>query len=144
MVILANGTAELAGPVIASDATASTSTTTGALVVSGGVGVAGSTVSGTFAGGVQALSGAGAANVTTLTTALTTTGGAQAITLADGINGQIKTVIHDVDGGSAILTPTTKTGFTTVTFTNVGETVTLQFLTTRGWFVLSSYGAVVA
>lgn len=98
---------------------------------------------GSVFGGVQALSGAGAVNVTTQTTALTTSGVAQALTLADGTNGQTKTIIHDVDGGSAVLTPTTKTGFSTVTFTNVGETVTLQYLTTRGWFVLSSYGAVV-
>jgi hypothetical protein len=99
---------------------------------------------GAMVGGVQALSGAGAANVTTLTTALTTTGAAQAITLADGSNGQVKTIIHDVDGGSAVLTPTTKTGFTTITFTNVGETATLQFLTTRGWFILALNGAVAA
>lgn len=95
-------------------------------------------------GGVQALSGAGAVNLTTQATALTSTGAAQAITLADGVNGQIKTIVHDVDGGSAVLTPTTKTGFSTITFTNVGETVTLQYFTTRGWMVLSSYLATVA
>ena len=43
-----------------------------------------------------------------------------------------------------VLTPTTKTGFSTVTFTNAGDTVTLQFITTRGWMVIGSYGAVVA
>lgn len=101
-----------------------------------------------FSGGVggtpQALSGAGAVNVTTLTTALTSTGGSQALTLADGTNGQLKTIVHDVDGGSSILTPTTKTGFSTVTFSNAGDTATLQFFTTRGWMVLASFGAVVA
>ena len=94
-------------------------------------------------GTVQRLSGAGAVNLTTLTTALTTTGASQALTLANGVDGQIKTIIHDVDGGSAVLTPATKTGFTTVTFTNVGDTVTLQYLTTRGWFVIGSKGVTL-
>jgi hypothetical protein len=101
------------------------------------------THNGGIAGVPQALSGAGAVDVVTLTTALTTTGASQALTLANGTNGQIKYIIHDVDGGSAILTPTTKTGFSTVTFTNAGDTVTLVYLNTRGWFVLSVYGATV-
>lgn len=102
------------------------------------------TLGAAYIGSVQNLSGAGAANVTTETTALATTGAAQAITLADGVNGQTKIIIHDVDGGSAVLTPTTKTGFSTVTFTNAGESVTLKFLTTRGWIVTGSYLAVIA
>ncbi len=90
------------------------------------------------------LSGAGAVSVTKDTTKLTSTGVAQAITLANGVDGQIKHILHDVDGGSMVLAPTTKTGFSTVTFTNVGDTVTLEYATTRGWFVISNYGAVVA
>lgn len=92
----------------------------------------------------DALSGAGAIPVTTPTTALTTSGVAQALTLANGTNGQVKTIVHDVDGGSAVLTPTTKTGFSTITFTNAGDTVTLQYFTTRGWMVIGSFGAVIA
>lgn len=92
----------------------------------------------------QALSGAGAVNVTTLCTKLTTTGASQALTLADGTNGQLKVIIHDVDGGSAVLTPTTKTGFTTITFTAVGESATLMFVTTRGWIIVALNGAVAA
>lgn len=95
-------------------------------------------------GTIQRLSGAGAVNLTTLTTALTTTGGSQALTLADGVDGQIKTIVHDVDGGSAILTPTTKTGFSTMTFTNAGDTITLQFFTTRGWMVIGNRGGTIA
>lgn len=95
-------------------------------------------------GTVQRLSGAGAVNLTTLTTALTTTGGSEALTLADGVDGQIKTIVHDVDGGSAILTPTTKTGFSTMTFTNAGDTITLQFFTTRGWMIIGNRGGTVA
>lgn len=90
------------------------------------------------------LSGAGAIPVTTPTTAYTSTGAAQALTLANGTAGQVKTIVHDVDGGSGILTPTTKTGFTTVTFNNAGDTVTLQYFTTRGWMVIGSFGAVIA
>jgi hypothetical protein len=90
------------------------------------------------------LSGAGAIPITTTTTAYTSTGAAQALTLANGTNGQVKTIVHDVDGGSGVLTPTTKTGFTTVTFNNAGDTVTLQYFTTRGWMVIGSFGAVIA
>jgi hypothetical protein len=131
--------------------TAATSTTSGALQVAGGVGVAGAVYVGTnlvTTGAVVAVttarSGAGAVSATSLTTTLTSTGVAEAITLADGVNGQIKTIAHDVDGGSMVLTPTTKTGWSTATFTNAGDTLTLQFFTTRGWMVLASYGTVVA
>lgn len=69
-------------------------------------------------GAPQALSGAGAVNVTTLVTLFTSTGGAQALTLADGTRaGQLKIIAHVVDGGSGVLTPTTKTNFTTLTLT---------------------------
>jgi hypothetical protein len=80
--------------------------------------------------------------VTTLTTKLTTTGVADALTLANGVDGQIKIIVHDVDGGSGALVPTTKTGFTTITFTNVGESCTLIYVTTRGWMILALNGAV--
>jgi hypothetical protein len=91
----------------------------------------------------QSLSGAGAVNITNYSTEYTSTGVAQALTLADGRAGQIKVIVHGVDGGSGVLTPTTKTGFSTITFTNAGDSVTLQFFTTRGWMVTGSYGAVV-
>ena len=111
----------------------------------GSVSVTGSISASTYtAGSVQSLSGAGAVNVTTAITELTSTGAAQALTLANGAAGQEKTIIHGVDGGSMVLTPTTKTGFSTVTFTTAGESVTLVFLTTRGWCVKASYLAVIA
>jgi hypothetical protein len=91
----------------------------------------------------QALSGAGAVNVTDMLTSLTTTGAAQALTLANGTLGQVKVISHVVDGGSAVLTPTTKIGFTTITFTNVGDSATLIY-TAAGWAVTGSYGATVA
>lgn len=92
----------------------------------------------------DSLSGAGAVSVSKDTTKYTSTGVAQALTLADGADGQIKRILHVVDGGSGVLTPTTKTGFSTVTFTNAGESVTLEFVATQGWIVIGSYGAVIA
>ena len=75
---------------------------------------------------------------------LTSTGVADALTLANGTAGQIITIVHDVDGGSAVLTPTTKSGFTTITFTAVGETATLMYTATRGWVIIGLYLAVAA
>jgi len=92
----------------------------------------------------QALSGAGAVDVVTSATAFTSTGAAQALTLLNGANGQIKTIAHVVDGGSGVLTPTTKSGYTTITFTNVGDSVTLQYHTTAGWCIVGIFGAVAA
>jgi hypothetical protein len=100
-------------------------------------------VTGVTTGTVQALSGAGAVNTTTAVTSLTTTGVAQALTLANGAAGQFKTIVHTVDGGSAVLTPTTKVGFTTITFTNVGESATLVY-TAAGWAIVALNGAVAA
>jgi hypothetical protein len=91
----------------------------------------------------QALSGAGAVNLTTALTSLTTTGASQALTLAAGVLGQCKTIVHTVDGGSAVLTPTTGLGYTTITFTNVGESVSLVY-TATGWAIVSIRGAVAA
>jgi hypothetical protein len=91
----------------------------------------------------QALSGAGAVNLTDALTSLTTTGASQALTLADGTVGQCKSIVHVVDGGSAILTPTTKIGFSTITFTNVGDSVSLVY-TSVGWAVVGSKGVTIA
>ena len=48
-----------------------------------------------------------------------------------------------VDGGSAVLTPTTKIGFSTITFTNVGESASLVY-TSAGWAITALNGAVAA
>lgn len=90
------------------------------------------------------LSGAGAVPITRPVCKLTSTGSGQAITLANGTDGQQLKIIHAVDGGSMVLTATTKSGWTTsITFTNVADNVTLQYFTTLGWVVLSSKGATV-
>ena len=100
-------------------------------------------VTGDIFASTQSLSGAGAVNVTDMFTSLTTTGAAQALTLANGTAGQIKIISHVVDGASAVLTPTTKIGFTTITFTNVGDSATLIY-TAAGWAIIGISGAVAA
>lgn len=91
----------------------------------------------------QALSGAGAVNTIDMLTSLTTTGAAQALTLANGTLGQIKIICHVVDGGSAVLTPTTKIGFSTITFTAVGDSAMLIY-TVAGWDIVALNGATTA
>lgn len=100
---------------------------------------------GTIATTMQLLSGAGAVNVTTVTTMLTTTGSAQGLTLANGgSDAQIKIIVHRVAGGTAVLTPTTKTGYSKITFNSAGDSVTLMYVTTQGWIVLASRGVTIA
>jgi hypothetical protein len=91
----------------------------------------------------QSLSGAGAVDITNAFTSLTTTGAAQALTLANGSVGEVKVIVHAVDGGSAVLTPTTKIGFSTVTFTAVGDSVMLIY-TSAGWAIIGSRGVTIA
>ena len=93
--------------------------------------------------GTQSLSGAGAVDITNAFTSLTTSGVSQALTLADGVVGEMKIIVHAVDGGSAVLTPTTKIGFSTVTFAAVGDSVTLIY-TSAGWAILASRGVTIA
>ncbi len=93
----------------------------------------------------QSLSGSGAADVTSSLTKLTTGAGAAAVTLANGTDGQVKTLVMVVDGGGdAVLTPATKTGFSTITFNDAGDTATLRYVTTQGWLIQSSNGVTVA
>lgn len=94
-------------------------------------------------GTVTTKSGAGAVPITAGTVRLTTTG-ANALTLANGANGQLLTIVMVVDGGDGTLTPTTATGFTTLTFGDVGDSVTLQYFTTLGWMIVANNGVVAA
>ncbi len=81
----------------------------------------------------QTVSTTAAVSVATALTLLTTTD-TTASTLADGtIVGQIKIIVYDVDSGSTVCTPTTASGFSTVTFTDAGDTIVLLWTTTRGW-----------
>ena len=100
----------------------------------------------TITGGVQALSGAGAADVTNLVTELTTGAGAAAVTLADGTTvGQMKIITMVVDGGgTATVTPTTFANGSTLAFADVNDTVMLAWANTIGWVIVSNSGAVVS
>ncbi len=88
--------------------------------------------------------GPGAVDVTTTTTAFTSTGAADALTLADGTTGQIKTVVYVAEGAggdSGELVPTNRIGYAKITFNDIGDSATLQFVGT-GWAILALYGAV--
>lgn len=95
-------------------------------------------------GGTSAKSGPGAIDITNRFTNLTTTGTGDALTLANGAVGQEKTIIHTVDGGTGVLTPTTKLGFSTITFTNAGDTASLLWSGALGWVITGSEGVTIA
>jgi len=101
-------------------------------------------LTGRVIGTVTTRSGAGAVPITAATVQISTGAGAAALTLANGTAGQMLTLVMTVDGGGdATLTPTTKTGFTTIVFGDVGDAVVLQYFTTLGWMVVSNNGATV-
>ena len=93
-------------------------------------------------GTVGTRSGAGAVPITSSTVRLTTTG-TDALTLANGANGQILTIVMVAYVGDGTLTPTTKTGFSTITFGAVGDAITLQYFTTLGWMVIGNSGCTI-
>jgi hypothetical protein len=92
-----------------------------------------------------ALNAGAACGVTTVASGFALNG-TNALTLANGTNGQIKTIVCTAvtAAGTATLTPTTCSGFTTVAFTAAGQTLTLQYFTTGGWVILSVRGATPA
>ena len=91
----------------------------------------------------QALSGAGAVDVVSSITEITSTGASEALTLADGTEGQLKFLVHIVDGGSSVLTPTNFGSGSTLTFTDAGDSATLIF-TNGSWWVVGINGATIA
>ena len=100
----------------------------------------------TITGGVQALSGAGAADTTNLITELTTGAGAAAVTLADGTtSGQMKIIYMVVDGGgTATVTPATFASGTQIAFDAVSESVTLVWNSAIGWVAVSGRNATIS
>lgn len=86
----------------------------------------------------QALSGPGAVNITSALTVWTTTG-ADAGTLADGaFVGQTKEILMTADGGDGTLTPANLSGGDTITFSNVGDYVLLQW-DGSNWVVIKRF-----
>lgn len=91
---------------------------------------------------LQSLVGPGAINVTVPLTQISTEA-ADAFTLADGKEGQLKTIVMIADLGNGVVTPANASGFTTITFSAVGQSATLMF-TNGAWVVISLNGAVAA
>ena len=95
-------------------------------------------------GGTTATSGAGAVAITGAIHEVTTTGTGDALTLADGTAGQRLSVIYVAEGAggdTAVITPTTLAGGTTITLNNLGDSCDLVFSSTGGWYVLGLGGA---
>ena len=83
--------------------------------------------------GIQA-----AVGITTALTLLGSSGTDTATTLADGtVIGQIKIVVHDVDGGNSILAVTDALGFADIDFVTAGDNATLMWTGTTGWALLA-------
>lgn len=105
------------------------------------------TVGGTVYGSVQSLTGAGAVNTTDLITEITAENTGDALTLANGSAGQVKIISYVAEsagGDTAVLTPTTLAGGTTITFDSVGDAATLVYSTTSGWTIVGSNSVTVA
>ena len=141
-----SSTADVAGNFSVATNKFNVTAASGNTTTAGTLGVTGlTTVTGGLVGGVQSLSGPGAVNLTTLTTAFTSTGTGDALTLANGTAGQVKTVVYVAEaagGDTGILTPTSRIGYASITLTAVGNSVTLQYLST-GWAVLAVNGSTM-
>jgi hypothetical protein len=89
----------------------------------------------------QTLSGAGAITTTEFKTDYTSTGVDDALSLIDGLEGQVKRILHIVDGGSGVLTPDNFDDGVDITFTAAGEVAELVMSST-GWAVLDLYNII--
>ena len=84
--------------------------------------------------GIQA-----AVGITSALTLLASSGTDTATTLADGtIVGQLKVIVHDVDGGNSILAVTDALGFADIDFVTAGDTAMLMWTGTTGWALLGT------
>jgi len=93
--------------------------------------------------GTDSISGAGVISRSTSLTAITTTG-ADALTIGDGLaGGQIKVMVMVADGGDGTLTPDNATGFSTATFNDVGDSLTLVW-GGGGWIIVANNGCTIA
>ena len=91
-------------------------------------------------------SGAAAVPITGMVHQITTTGTGDALTLANGVAGQRLVLLYVAEGAgtnTAILTPTTLAGGTTITFNALGNTANLVYSATGGWYFVGG-SAVVA
>ena len=84
------------------------------------------------------LSGAGAIPITGSIAEWTTTS-TDAGTLADGVEGQHIFIILVTDGGVGTLTPSNAGGYTTIAFSDAGDSVHLLF-TNGNWYIVGQGG----
>ena len=79
-----------------------------------------------------------ALSITHAVTLLGSSSSDTATSLADGtVIGQIKIIVHDVDGGNSILAVTDGLGFADLDFVDDGDTAMLMWTGTTGWAILS-------
>ena len=79
-----------------------------------------------------------AIDITSAVTEVTGTGGP--LTLADGNDGQIKTIIDIATAShSTVITPTNLRGYTTITLSATGQSVTLMFKNSN-WNIIAGNG----
>lgn len=93
--------------------------------------------------GITATSGAGAVAITGRIHEVTTTGTGDALTLADGSAGQRLTVLYVAEGAggdTAVITPTTLAGGSTITLNALGDSAELVYSSTGGWHVVGLGG----
>ena len=82
------------------------------------------------------------ANATAAVTNLTTTGSV-ATALADGtVVGQLKFIVHTVDGGTSEMTPVDPLGWVDIDWTTAGDTATFMWTGSIGWACIASHAAV--
>ena len=87
---------------------------------------------------ITSTSGAWAVAITWRIHEVTTTGTWDALTLADWTAGQKLTIIYVAEWAgwdTAVLTPTTLAGWTTITFNALGDSADLTYSATWGWYM---------
>jgi len=93
---------------------------------------------------ITSSSGAGAVAITSGVHEVTTTGTGDALTLANGTAGQRLCVVYVAEGAggdTAVITPTTFAGGSTITLNDLGDSCDLVYSSTGGWYVLGLGGA---
>ena len=83
-----------------------------------------------------------AISVASSITHINSTAGAHAGAMANGTNGQIKIITMITDGGNSVVTPAALAGYTTITFDDIGDSVTCLF-TNGSWVVISNVGCTL-
>jgi|TARA_R110000796_G_scaffold2869_1_gene11020 hypothetical protein len=83
-----------------------------------------------------------AISVASSITHINSTAGAHAGAMANGTNGQIKIITMITDQGNSVVTPAALSGYTTITFDDIGDSVTCLF-TNGSWVVISNVGCTL-